>query len=178
MQSNSVLVENSTGSYYTDEQRLEAVTVFSAYGNIRKAAEHLKMPDRTLYDWSKQEWWHTQLTRLREENKDLIRAKVQKIVETGFDAIQDRITNGDTYLAKEKDENGVLVDVVKRKPASLRDLGTVTGISFDKLRLIDGEPTSIRSDSSQLQDLAAQFRQLVTKKVIDGEATTAPICEE
>jgi len=167
MQSNSALVPDSGGSQYTDEQRLRAVTEFSIIGSIQRTAESLNIPNRTLYDWSHQEWWADNLARIRIEHKDLIRSKLSGIIESGYNAIQDRIDNGDCYVSKTKQG-----DVIKRKPAALRDLGIVTGISFDKLRLLNNEPTSIRAtDNEQLKALKAQFEQLANTKVIPGTVT-------
>ena len=170
---NSQLATNSSGSYYVDNDRYRAVTEFMVTGSIKKTSENLNIPVRTLYDWAKEEWWQTELEKLRIENKDLLASKLRNIVESGLDQIQDRIINGDAFLTKDKDEDGNQVDVIKRKPASLRDLGTVTGISFDKLRLINNEPTSISANGSkELQALAEQFAKLSNTKIIEGQCET------
>jgi len=151
------------GSKYSDEDRRKALADYSVYGSIQKTAESTGIADRTLYDWSHEEWWQSELAKLREETKELVRAKVSKLVETGYDAIQDRVDNGDAYV----DKNGE----IQRKPASLRDLSVATGIAFDKLRLIDNQPTSISSNNSDaLLALKAQFEELAGQpKVIEGQ---------
>lgn len=166
----SQLATNTVGSQYSDQDRLQAATEYAIHGSIIKASEYTNIPSRTLYDWSKAEWWESEIIRIREENKEIIRAGITRIVEKGFNNIEDRIENGDAYITKEKNKDGDIVDVIKRKPASLRDLGTVTGIAFDKLRLLNNEPTSITDNSSgKLQELLAQFEAISHAKVIDGQ---------
>jgi len=161
---------NSMGSQYSDEDRLRAATEYSVHGSIIKASEYTGIPSRTLYDWSHTDWWKSEVIRIREENKEIIRAKLSLIVEDGFNAIHDRMMNGDAYLTKDGE--------IARKPASLRDLGTVTGISFDKLRLLNNEPTSISgSDADALAKLKADFAQLATKKLIESDDYQVVTCD-
>lgn len=158
----SQLATTTMGSHYTDEQRMQAAVEYSVSGSILKTADIVKIPSRTLYDWSHSEWWQSEVARLRKENKDLFNAQYTNIIKDGLEEIHDRVKNGDAYVTNK--------GKIKRKPASLRDLGTVTGIAFDKLRLLNNEPTSITDNSAgKLQELMKQFEQITHAKVIDGE---------
>ena len=114
----------SQGSSYNDQDRLRAVAEYTVYGSLPQVEKHTNIPYGTLYDWSKTDWWETKLKELQIQNREITAAKLQNIVTDGLNAIHNRITEGDAYLKKDGE--------IGRKPASLRDLGTVTGISFDK----------------------------------------------
>lgn len=158
----SNLVENTSGSKYSDEDRMRAAIEYSVHGSLSKVEEYTGIPKTTVHGWTKLEWWHNQLEQLRKENQDIMRAKYSKIIQDGLDVISDRLENGDAYVSKEGD--------IARKPVSLRDASTATGIAFDKLRLIDGQATTIKgTDDKALIALKEQFEKIANTRTIDGE---------
>lgn len=156
----------SNGSQYTDEDRRRALVEFSIIGHTPTVSKNLNIPESTLKDWKKTEWWEEAYNAIRLENKELIESKVTGLIVSGFDAMQDRMTNGDYHLLKDGSKI--------RVPVKLRDAATATGISFDKLRLLNNEPTSIKAEStdSRLNLLAEKVRELSAgqNKVISGDA--------
>lgn len=156
----SQLATQTRGSQYSDEDRRLALILYNQHGSCVKVSEHSHIPERTVNDWTHSDWWEDELAVIREENKDLIRASITRIVTKGFDNIEDRIENGDEYITKDGQKD--------RKKASLRDLGTVTGIAFDKLRLLNNEPTSIQG-KADIEATLDQFRQLAQARVVEGE---------
>lgn len=154
------------GSQYSDIQKREAIGVYLVHGNIQKVSKIVNIPDRTLYDWSKKEWWLELVAEMREENKEELDAMFSKGITDAVGKLSDRINYGDAYVTKDGD--------VALKPMTGRDLATVTGIIFDKRQLLRNQATSIKAEStdSRLNSLAEKVRELQagSNKVISGEA--------
>lgn len=162
----SQLAETSSGSSYTDDDRRRAISEYAVIGHIPTVSKNINIPESTLKDWRKKDWWEASLIELRHETKDIIDAKLTGLIVSGFKAMQDRIDNGDTYITK--DGKQALV------PVKLRDIAVASGVAFDKLRLLRNEPTSIKAESadSRLNQLAEKVRILQAggNNVISGDS--------
>jgi hypothetical protein len=124
----------AAGSYYTDEQRREAVAQYVVLGNWRKVAEATGIPQRTLGDWSKQPWFHTLFAEVRAEKGAELDGQLTRIIHKATDQLIDRLENGDPVLISGE---------IRRKPVSARDLAMVAAIVYDKRALLRDDPTSI-----------------------------------
>lgn len=160
----SNLAASNSTSQYTDVDRRQAAVEYATYGNMVKVSEIVGIPDSTLYDWKKYDWWDELVGLIREQNKDQIESGYEQAIMKGIDGILDRIEHGDSYIDKDGQE--------RRKAVSLRDLSTATGIAFDKVRLIRNQPTSIKATSTdaRLTQLAEKVRELqggIT--IVEGE---------
>jgi len=158
------LMAISQGSKYSDEDMRRAALEYSIHGNITRVSEITNIPDSTLCDWKKHDWWDTLIGEYRERNKDLIDAQLEQLAIKGFQAMHDRIDHGDTYITKDGKQ--------ARKPVSLRDVSTASGIAYDKLRLHRNQATTIRAESTdaRLTQLADKVRELQGGMVtIEGE---------
>jgi len=155
----SQLAQNN-GGRYTDEDRRRALVEYAVSGSITRTAENVNIPERTLYDWKEKEWWVSEVARFREENKEMIDAQLEQLAISGFQAMQNRIDHGDTYVKKD--------GTTALKPVSLRDLSTASGIAYDKLRLHRNMPSVIRSESTseRLNQLADKVRELQAGSVL------------
>ena len=169
----SALATTGNGSKYSDEDRRRAVAEYAIHGTYTKTEQFTGIPNQTLSGWGKEDWWVEEVRKVREQNKEIIESKYEQIVLKGLDAQLQRLSDGDPYLTKEKDKDGLIVDVVAYKPISYRDLSTGSAIGFDKLRLIRNEPTSIKAESTdaRLNQLAEKVRELQGGMVtIEGKA--------
>ena len=129
-----------TGSKYTDDQRMQAAMVYAIKGTTTAVERELGIPNQTISDWRRHEWWNEAVSRLREEKQDLYIAKYGELIEEG------------TRIALEK-----------LPEASARDAMIIAATANDKLRLALNQPTSITSTSSTMQALMDQFRELSSK---------------
>lgn len=145
---------------YTDEKRIEAVTLYAALGNPDTVSELCSVPAHTIRVWRKEQWFQDLLREIWAENNEKIDAKFTAIVEKSLEAIQDRLENGDVRVLKD----GKIV----RVPISAKDLSLVSAINVDKRQLLRGLPTS-RSESiatvgaksmDRLERLAETFENL------------------
>ena len=102
---------------------------------------------------------------IRAEKGEEINARLSNIVMSGLEQAHDRIEHGDYNYDRDGNEIG-------RKRMSGRDLGTLTGIMYDKLRVHNNQPTSINAGSGKLEQLAEQMMRLTQEKVIKHDDIT------
>ncbi len=150
-----------SGSKYSDEQRREAIGAFIVIGNYKKAAAHIGIPERTVNEWSKREWWIKEIAKVRAEKSDELDAQVSNSIELARKSIDERLTVGDPYITKD--------GKIAFKPVSCRDSTVTFGILYDKRALMRNMPTKIVANQD-LTKLMHTFEALVNgPKVIEGE---------
>jgi transposase-like protein len=158
------------GSKYTDEDRRRAVVEYYVGGNMAKVSTSTGIPESTLCEWKKTDWWVQETEEVRSKKGDEFDANLTKLIDSAFEEAKDRVEQGDYRVNKE----GKLI----RVPMSGRDLVIAGATVYDKQRLHRNEPTSISAKSEGMEALAAKFaeieRQYQVRKVnsIQGE------CEE
>lgn len=147
-------------TWWPEEKRIEAATLYAAIGNIKRTADLAKVPYATLQRWVDEEWFLQILQRVkREENFETDR-KFTSIVDKALAKLEERIEEGD-YIYDIK--RGMAVAV----PMSGRDLSIVTGTLFDKRQLLRGEATQIKSaatNEEHLKELATKFAEYVKSR--------------
>ena len=126
-----------TGSKYSDDQRTEAATQYEVTGSFKKTSKITGIPKSTLQDWARTEWFKELTVMVRSEKNSRHRARFSKIVD----------------MAQ--------AQTIKELPnATAQQASIISGVAFDKIRLIDNQPTSIRGDSATVQALVAEFDKL------------------
>ena len=146
----------SMGSGYTDEQRREAISVYAVMGNIKKAAEFIGMPNRTIQDWVNSEWGQELLTTVRMEKQSEIVAAYHNVVDLSLKAMTDRVVHGDSVLNKDGD--------LVKKPVCYRDLVIGAGTGVDKIRLLLNQATSITVTDGALTKISKQLEAYAVDK--------------
>lgn len=143
-----VVIPQTSGSQYTHEQKISAATQYVSVGNINRLSQMVGMPQRTLEDWTKTEWWHELTTRIREEKKPEYDAMFSRLIETSAQVIEKQLKKGNVKA---------------------RDAATIMGISFDKRQILNNQPTNISSNigSKELDKLRQLFEEQALK-TIDG----------
>lgn len=155
---------------YPESKRIEVVTLYTVTGNLKRVSELSKVPEDTIRQWRKQEWFQSLMTEIREENNEKIDAKFTEIVEKTQELVLDRLVNGDFAIHPKTGE-------MIRKPVNIRDLSIVSAITVDKRQLLRGLPTSrteqVGTQADKLTKLAESFMQLANKakqpRVIEAE---------
>ncbi|MFB3101059.1 MAG: hypothetical protein ACE1ZM_06410, partial [Gammaproteobacteria bacterium] len=151
-----------------------------------KVAKITGIPQTTIADWIKTEWFAEQSLALDAQIERKILAKNQKIIDASQDELLDRVLNGDSKLVKTKkavtNDDGslkVLEDYeLKRVPMPGRDLNITSGTVQDKRRTQLNLPTSISSNQRAkdqlkevMDDLLGAAKQYDEKRAnsINGE---------
>ncbi len=120
---------------YTLEDKYKAAAALVASGTAEGASRQTGIPVSTIRTWGRDEEFRRLCQEIRAKYGDEIKGNLAQIVKEGTEQIRDRINNGDHVFNKKGD--------VIRKPMSGRDLTIATGTMFDKLRVLEGQPTHI-----------------------------------
>jgi hypothetical protein len=81
------------GSYYSNEQRREAVLLYVIHGCAARVARDTRIPETTLSGWRKQPWWVALLEEVRTEKEDELDAKMSETIDLAMGELRDRIVN-------------------------------------------------------------------------------------
>lgn len=160
-------------SYYTPEQKVNAVMTFVMTGTIKKSAKIIGMPQQTLNEWkNKAVWWDDTVRECRKKKQDELDSMYTVLIHDIVGQVADRVENGDTKV----DRNGVVTKI----PMTGKDLAITMAVTFDKRQLLRGEATSRVekvSEKERIERLADSFKEMSKKmkslgmdaKVIDAE---------
>lgn len=146
------------GSLYSSEDRRMAAIQFVLLGSVRCVADATGIPVRTLYDWTRTDWWETLVAQVRMEMEGELDATLSRMIQLALAATMDRLENGD-YVITSKGET-------MRKPISARDAMAIVGMAIDKQQMLREALAAQRR--RPLPDLADRLRVL-------GATRTCPI---
>ena len=121
---------------WTKEDRQQAAIEYEVLGSFTKTSKSLGIPKQTIHNWSKEEWWVELTGQVRTEKTAQHRAQYSLIVDLAQDRIIEDLPN-----------------------ATAQQASVIGGIAFDKLRLIDNQPTSISAnqDNKALADVCKEL---------------------
>lgn len=131
------VIEEARGPYniYTNEDRMQFAVFYVIHGNVKKVAEMMTVPDKTLYGWLKSDWWPRFYEEAKRQYAELIEARLSDIVEKATVQLVDRIENGDEVVTKQGD--------VIRVAVPAKDLNAIIKDQVDKIRLLQNKPTKM-----------------------------------
>jgi len=175
-------------SKYSDEDRRRVAIEYHIHGTQTKVAKITGIPQTTISDWLKTEWFVEQSQAIEAQTEQLILAKNRQIIDASQDELLDRVLNGDSKLVKTKkviehdDGSSEVVEdyELKRVPMPGRDLNITSGTVQDKRRTQLNLPTSISTSQNSQDQLKAVMDDLLgaakaydEKRVdsINGECT-------
>jgi len=161
---------------WSDEKRVEAVTLYVALGKMPRVSEACGIPVNTLWSWKKHSSWWTDLERtVRGEQNNEYSATISGIVDDTLKAIKDRVVEGDFVYNPRSGE-------IVRVPVSAKNLNGVVNTLLDKrAKLVrenqaEGGVVDEKTLENKLTQLADAFKSFVASKAIPtidmGEATT------
>ena len=144
---NKQLIVTRKGSYYTQEDKQFAALMYLQYGNMVKVSALTGIPQTTLSDWNRRDWWENLVALVRTEKKDELNANLTRLIDKSVQVIEKQLENNQVKA----------IDAAK-----------IMGISFDKRQILNHEPTSITS-SSKISDLQQQFETYMKAKDITAD---------
>ena len=127
----------TAGSKYDDSQRKMAAVNFASMGVYSRVAQQVNIPERTLREWGKSEWWDTIVAEVRSENKDKHIAQYADLMQIAYDQCKDKLPE-----------------------ASARDAMIIMATAQDKARILQSLPNTYQGKAEGIEALAAQFRAL------------------
>lgn len=154
--SNGRRAVSSVSKYWSDSQKLEAVTTYLSLGNLALTGRVLKIPEMTLREWKQKEWWKEIEGELKVQDNIQLSSRLKRIIESTLSATEDRLANGDWIYDSKFGE-------LKRKPVSMKDAHKVGMEMIEKREILDNRmPTSVTVEQidDKLQKLAEKFEQI------------------
>ena len=144
---------------YAREDRYKAAAALVATGNSKAASRESNIPASTIRHWShNDDDFQLMCQEIKTEFGEKIKYKFAEIINESADQTLDRIRNGDVIR---DNKTGDLI----RVPIKGRDLAIIGGVSFDKLRLAENQPTNIvqhESSAEETQRLGDKFAAIST----------------
>jgi hypothetical protein len=145
---------------WSDSQKVEAVHTYLILGSLKLVSGALKIPFDTLKVWKASEWWKAMIEDLRVQEDLQLSSRLRKIVEKSYDAVEDRLENGDFVYNQKTGQ-------LRRKPVSMRDAHKVAmDLTAQKEHLIDRHMTtqevSVDKIEKRLAELAESFKRIAS----------------
>ena len=157
-------INPGNNGWWSDKHRTKAVATYLSTGNMKLTSAMENIPYATLMRWKAEPWWKEITQQLQDEDNLAMDAKVKKILEKSFEAVEDRLENGD-FLYDSK------TGTVKRVPAKLRDVQKVTSDLFDRRLQLQKQKNPTKSDeigvADRLTKIAEQFAALALGKRVE-----------
>lgn len=157
--------------HWSDAQKLEAVQLWLTLGNMALVSATLKIPDQTLFNWKKTDWWNHAVEEIRVQDKIQLSARAKQVVDRSLETIVDRLDNGDWIYDQKSGE-------LRRKPVSIKDAITAANVMMDKHASLTREETVEKSNErleDKLDKLMNAFAQIsgkapvIVTDVIEGD---------
>jgi len=128
---------------YSLEDRYKAALALTATGNSKAASRESNIPASTIRYWdNNDEDFRLMCQEIRTEFGEKIKYKFATIIDESADQVLDRLRNGDVVRDT---KSGELV----RVPIKGKEAAIIGAIAFDKLRLIENQPTKIVKHETQ-----------------------------
>ena len=132
-------------THYSQEIKNEAAIQYAIKGVMSHVSRALDIPEPTLCEWKRSDWWLALTEEVRSEKSDEHIARYQSLTTKALEAADDGI------------------DKLKGKTLTAADIKAlvVTGATCtDKARLLLNQPTSIKGDSDSIKSLTDMFTKL------------------
>lgn len=155
-----------TKAWHSDNQKIEAVTVWLATGNLALTAATLNIPEVTMRRWKALPWWKQMVEDIRSEENLALDARLSKVVNKSVEALLDRVEHGDFQFDQ---RTGTMI----RKPISARDASTVTRDMIDRRELLQGKKVEVKDTTRKIDEkllmLATEFARFAQSKTVTNE---------
>lgn len=154
--------KHSTRTAWDLKDKKRAITVYKGLGSLYRTSDVTGIPYTTLTLWSHSDWWREGLLTLKAEDTSVLEEAATNLAKQAAAAASERLTNGDFVLTRD----GELV----RKPVGGKDAAIIMGISMQKRRELQDEPTRefALGTTERLLKLVEQFSRFASAKEIKG----------
>lgn len=159
----------ASGKWWSESQKIEAVTTYLALGSATQTAGVLDIPLATLNRWRYADWWKKIEEDLKREENLHLNARLSKIVSKALDVTEDRLDKGNYQYDPKTSE-------LIRVPVSLKDAAKVANDMLERKDIIEAKPMQEQIEKTvddRLAKLAEQFRQFSKPK--EKDITPAPL---
>lgn len=165
----------AAGKWWSESQKIEAVTMWLALGSIPLTAAATDIPKDTLSRWRYTDWWKELVLQIRSEETLALDGRLSKIVAKALNVVEDRLDNGNFQYDPRTGGN-------VRVPVNLRDSMKATADLMDRREVLRKQPQQEQIEKTvddRLAKLAEEFSRFAKAKDITPkqEALTVDIIE-
>jgi hypothetical protein len=154
---------NAVNKWWSESQKIEAVTTFLALGNATQTAAVLEIPLATFNRWKYSDWWKKIEEDLKSEEHLQLNSRLKKIVSKALDVTEDRLTNGNYQYDPKTSE-------LVRVPVSLKDATKAATDMMTRRDILEEKPAQQQIEKTvddRLAKLAEQFKAFAKPKEKD-----------
>lgn len=144
------------------KDKVKAVDLWLKLGNLRRVHETTGVSYQLLKEWKLTNWWKDVEEEIKSSRRVTVTNKLNEIVDTALDVVQDRLINGDViYNVK----NGELI----RKPVGVRDATNAASTVLQRQHQIEQKQKdeitqeTTKTIQEQLTFLAGEFAKFNNK---------------
>jgi hypothetical protein len=165
----------AAGKWWSESQKIEAVTTWLALGSIPLTAAATDIPKDTLVRWRYTDWWKELVLQIRSEETLALDGRLSKIVTKALSVVEDRLDNGNFQYDPKTGGN-------VRVPVNLRDSMKATADLMDRREMLRKQPQQEQIEKTvddRLAKLADEFARFAKAKDVTPkpEALTLDIIE-
>jgi len=165
----------AAGKWWSESQKIEAVTTWLALGSIPLTAAATDIPKDTLVRWRYTDWWKELVLQIRSEETLALDGRLSKIVTKALSVVEDRLDNGNFQYDPRTGGN-------VRVPVNLRDSMKATADLMDRREMLRKQPQQEQIEKTvddRLAKLADEFARFAKAKDVTPkpEALTLDIVE-
>jgi hypothetical protein len=156
--------KSGTREWWSDNQRIEAVTAYLACGSPTQVCVALGIPLPTFNRWKTSTWFKELVEQLRNEDTLKLDAKLTRIVEKSLVQIEDRLDNGNHNYNPRS-------GAYDRVPVKLADITKAAASLMEKqakLREIPERAEIDKTIDARLAKLGEEFTKFSKAKTIEG----------
>ena len=151
------------GKWWSDSQKIEAVTLWLTLGNLVMVSATTRIPEDTLRKWRATQWWKELAEEIKMQDKMQLSASAKNLVDKSLSVIADRLEAGDWIYDQKTGQ-------MRRKPVSMKDALAVADRMIEQQERL--EKTSVVHDSvesveAKLNKLMEKFAQVAAPIVTD-----------
>lgn len=170
--------------FIPQDKKVEACALYCVWGDVKKVAELLEIPEAQVRLWKEEPWWAEIQKKIMVEQNDGLLSKINTTIEQALAMLEDRVLNGDVVFVPArigKDGNLICEESERRLPIKARDLAQIFHALTHQRNLMRGDPTQITSQDTtakRLEDLRNHFKEFTQSRLIEGESTVISIGDE
>lgn len=156
----------AAGKWWSESQKIEAVTTWLALGSIPLTAAATSIPKDTLARWRYTDWWKELVLQIRSEETLALDGRLSKIVDKALSVVEDRLDKGNHQYDP---KTGELI----RVPVNLRDSMKATADLMDRREILRKQPQQQQIEKTvddRLAKLAEEFARFAKAKDITPKA--------
>lgn len=167
-----------TGKLFSEEQKIEVVTLWLATQNLAEVSRITGIPNQTIKEWKLKDWWKKYVEEIRVKDIQAKRNKVAKAAQKCIEVINEQLEKGEFFWDAKSQR-------LLRKPPKFADTvaGLKTMVSLQQImdaRLEDKETASdtakhlnkLAEMFSQFTEMASDASKKIKKQTIDVEDVT------